>query len=144
MPCNMWVLPRPGLEPVSPASAGGFLTTAPPGKSPGVHWTTREVPAWLILSLAVRFSTSPALSLCCGGLQLGCCWGRRAVRYPKAHGAPRVRQVLLCAFSTRINSFGLRRSSQEELILVPSPQRRRLRHQCACGLSKITACKAYG
>ena len=25
-------LPRPGLEPVSPALAGGFLTTAPPGK----------------------------------------------------------------------------------------------------------------
>ena len=28
----MWNLPRPGLEPVSPALAGGFLTTAPPGK----------------------------------------------------------------------------------------------------------------
>ena len=30
--CGMWDLPRPGLEPVSPALAGGFLTTAPPGK----------------------------------------------------------------------------------------------------------------
>ena len=30
----MWDLPGPGLEPVSPALAGGFLTTAPPGKSP--------------------------------------------------------------------------------------------------------------
>ena len=29
----MWDLPRSGLEPVSPALAGGFLTTAPPGKS---------------------------------------------------------------------------------------------------------------
>ena len=29
----MWDLPRTGLEPVSPALAGGFLTTAPPGKS---------------------------------------------------------------------------------------------------------------
>ena len=28
----MWDLPRPGLEPVSPALAGGFLTTVPPGK----------------------------------------------------------------------------------------------------------------
>ena len=27
-----WDLPRPGLKPVSPALAGGFLTTAPPGK----------------------------------------------------------------------------------------------------------------
>ena len=29
----MWDLPGPGLEPVSPALAGGFLTTTPPGKS---------------------------------------------------------------------------------------------------------------
>ena len=28
----MWDLPRPGFKPVSPALAGGFLTTAPPGK----------------------------------------------------------------------------------------------------------------
>ena len=28
----MWDLPRPGPEPVSPALAGGFLTTVPPGK----------------------------------------------------------------------------------------------------------------
>ena len=27
-----WDLPGPGLEPVSPVLAGGFLTTAPPGK----------------------------------------------------------------------------------------------------------------
>ena len=29
---GMWDLPGPGLEPVSPALAGGFLTTGPPGK----------------------------------------------------------------------------------------------------------------
>ena len=29
---GMWDLPRPGLEPVSPASAGRLSTTAPPGK----------------------------------------------------------------------------------------------------------------
>ena len=29
---GMWDLPGPGPEPVSPALAGGFLTTAPPGK----------------------------------------------------------------------------------------------------------------
>ena len=28
----MWDLPGPGIEPVSPASAGGFFTTEPPGK----------------------------------------------------------------------------------------------------------------
>ena len=30
--CGMWDLPRPGLEPMSPALAGGFLTTVPQGK----------------------------------------------------------------------------------------------------------------
>ena len=30
---GMWDLPGPGLEPVSPTLAGGFLTPAPPGKS---------------------------------------------------------------------------------------------------------------
>ena len=30
--CGMWDLPGPGLEPVSPALAGGFLTTASLGK----------------------------------------------------------------------------------------------------------------
>ena len=32
----MWDLPGPGIEPVSPALAGGFLNTAPPGKSEAV------------------------------------------------------------------------------------------------------------
>ena len=31
-----WDPPRPGLEPVSPALAGRFPTTAPPGKPPFV------------------------------------------------------------------------------------------------------------
>ena len=30
----MWDLPGPGIEPMSPALAGVFLTTVPPGKSP--------------------------------------------------------------------------------------------------------------
>ena len=29
---GMWDLPGPGLEPISPALAGGFLTAEPPGK----------------------------------------------------------------------------------------------------------------
>ena len=31
-------LPGPGLEPVSPALAGRFLTTAPPGKPRGCYY----------------------------------------------------------------------------------------------------------
>ena len=30
---GMWELPGPGLKPMSSVLAGGFLTTAPPGKS---------------------------------------------------------------------------------------------------------------
>ena len=31
--CNMWNLPRPGIQPMSPAMAGGFLSAVPLGKS---------------------------------------------------------------------------------------------------------------
>ena len=37
---GMWDLPRPGLEPVSPALAGRFSTTAPPGKPPHTNFNT--------------------------------------------------------------------------------------------------------
>ena len=30
---GQWSLLRPGIEPVSPALVGGFLSTGPPGKS---------------------------------------------------------------------------------------------------------------
>ena len=33
LPRNMWNLPGPGIEPVSPALAGRFLTSGPPEKS---------------------------------------------------------------------------------------------------------------
>ena len=32
LPCGMWDSPRSGIEPTSPALAGGFLSTAAPGK----------------------------------------------------------------------------------------------------------------
>ena len=38
----MWDPPGPELEPVSPALAGGFLTTVPPGKSP--HLSVSAIP----------------------------------------------------------------------------------------------------
>ena len=38
-----WDLPRPGLEPVSPALAGGFPTTAPPGKPRNALFTARFI-----------------------------------------------------------------------------------------------------
>ena len=30
---GMWDFPGPGIKPMSPALAGGFLTSVPPGKS---------------------------------------------------------------------------------------------------------------
>ena len=39
----MWDLPGPGIEPVSPALAGGFLTTAPPEKSPLTYFFIHHV-----------------------------------------------------------------------------------------------------
>ena len=43
---GMWDLPGPGLEPVPPALAGGFLTTAPPGKS---------MSGFFLLSIILKF-----------------------------------------------------------------------------------------
>ena len=40
---GMWDLPRPGLEPVSPALAGGFSTTAPPGKPPYLSYNWKFI-----------------------------------------------------------------------------------------------------
>ena len=37
---GMWDLPRPGLEPVSPALAGRLSTTAPPGKPTSTVFNT--------------------------------------------------------------------------------------------------------
>ena len=51
----MWDLPGPGVEPVSPALAGGFLTTAPPGK-PLFFFLCRS--AFLTLSLPLSHPPS--------------------------------------------------------------------------------------
>ena len=39
----MWNLPRPGIEPVSPVLAGGFLITGLPGKSPSFLFSAFHV-----------------------------------------------------------------------------------------------------
>ena len=40
---GMWDLPGSGIEPVSPASAGRFSTTAPPGKSLVIYFKYSSV-----------------------------------------------------------------------------------------------------
>ena len=54
----MWDLPRPGLEPVSPALAGRFSTTAPPGKPPTILYVVKNKTkhlcmAWPLLAFEV-------------------------------------------------------------------------------------------
>ena len=54
---GMWDLPGPGHKPVSPALAGGFPTTAPPGK-PGVHSSSRCAGLSLLRTLLLRSTGS--------------------------------------------------------------------------------------
>ena len=56
-PCSMWILPSPGISPGSPALAGGFLTTGPPGKSKNEsfdHSHCRLDSLWRHLSMVMR------------------------------------------------------------------------------------------
>ena len=43
LPCGKWNLPAPGIEPVSPVLAGGFLGPGPPGKPQGVQFEARSM-----------------------------------------------------------------------------------------------------
>ena len=50
---GMWDLPRPGLEPVSPALAGRFSTTAPPGKPYISIFEKNFIGVWLIYNVVL-------------------------------------------------------------------------------------------
>ena len=68
--CGMWDLPGPGHEPVSPASASGLSTTAPPGK-PSISSFVILPPVFFPLFLYPTsvpfdyFQCKSSLSLCC-------------------------------------------------------------------------------
>ena len=53
---GMWDLPGPGLEPVSPALAGGFLIAVPPGKPPQTLNTEKDLKNHLVLCFSSLFS----------------------------------------------------------------------------------------
>ena len=62
----MWDLPGPGMEPVSPALAGGFLTAGPPGKSQNVTFLKSEVSYLNVVKLLSRvqlFCSPPGYSV---------------------------------------------------------------------------------
>ena len=75
----MWDLPRPGLEPVSPALAGGFLTTVPPGKSSTTFYLRENKMTEAPLAL-----WTPWVGLISPGLELG----GRALPHPSATATP--------------------------------------------------------
>ena len=50
LPCGMWDLPKSEIEPESPALAGRFFTTDPPGKSPNAGYLSIILNAGLVLS----------------------------------------------------------------------------------------------
>ena len=56
----MWDLPGPGIEPGSPALAGGFLFTVPPGKPP------RLIYLFIFPEIGERFIAGPNKEM--GGL----------------------------------------------------------------------------
>ena len=59
----MWNLPRPGIEAVSPALAGGFVTTGIPGKS-SLTFGGRDIRAQSSVRLrAVRGAFPAAVAL---------------------------------------------------------------------------------
>ena len=66
----MWDLPGPGLEPASPALAGGFLTTAPPGK-PDAAFLKRLKSRWHWVLVPAQESGRGA---CFWLLQWECCY----------------------------------------------------------------------
>ena len=80
--CGMWDPPRPGLEPVSPALAGRFSTTAPPGKPPYFYFDTQivlgqpvaAISTWILcplmfpqnsLCISLVFDTARYTKSCC-------------------------------------------------------------------------------
>ena len=59
---GVWDLPRPGLEPVSPALAGRFSTTAPPGSPSSLLFNAKKNKLYFLLCILTRTSRSRQLS----------------------------------------------------------------------------------
>ena len=60
---GMWDLPGPGIEPMSPALAGGFFTTEPPGKPSQAFYTLRLLRSHVIVSILPEDSLNPILQM---------------------------------------------------------------------------------
>ena len=66
------LVPQPGIEPTSPASQGGFLTTGPPEKSPSLS-LSQEMPLLSSWMWCLALSSIPRHDL----TMVGVAWGRQ-------------------------------------------------------------------
>ena len=83
LPQGTWDLPRPGIQLMSPASAGGFLTTGLPRKSKHLSFFLSFCPSLIslspFLSLLVQARSSPFVSV----IYLTCPLHQKALVHPK-------------------------------------------------------------
>ena len=87
----MWDLPGPGVKPVSPALAGGFLTTAPPGEPKTLAFILSEVSVWRILGSGVTLSDFHFDII----TTLAAVGDRRMVGWARAKAGMQVRRLLV-------------------------------------------------
>ena len=149
----MWDLPGPGLKPVSPALAGGCLTTAPPGKPPcevflhnknicpdcGRDYMSSRMGNWgLCIVEPQEMQVSSLLNL----------WRpeKNYKKQPQPRNSPRLQLPLPCTqndcFSSSFNSFLLSRRREGEVekekrnqvSLCPPPAK----FACFCGQPDTT------
>ena len=99
-------LPGPGLKPMSPALAGGFLTTAPPGKPP-IFIFISTLKREKCLELQSLFSQDPDLWFLLGEIvqhlsaHAQLYFSRVALRYHFAAGNKQVYKPQVCSWCMR-------------------------------------------
>ena len=85
LPHSMWNLPEPGIEPVSPPLAGGFLTTVPPGKSKTHIYYGSPGTAYFSITIRVSGGCNPVVFWDCS-LIWGAAGERTISKFPQVIG----------------------------------------------------------
>ena len=99
-PHSMWDLPGPGIEPVSPALAGGFLTTVREVPLPGIFRNTYSHPAYVGGRFFTKFckgSVFPRGEIARGCLLMAVMRKMEVMGSIRAEAATAIRESLSCA-----------------------------------------------